>query len=216
MDRRGFVRVRATLQAAAHDDVFACGDCASMDDFDGQFPPKAGVYAVRHGPILARNLEALLRLRLSGGDDGTEQCRLQSYVPQREFLSLLTLGDGRAIGSKLGFTFAGRWVWRMKDHIDRHWMRQFPHPCSHHADEKAGDAVDAAAKAPAAAPAAAAAPPSSPAALPDVSALDASAVARLLAQPEDHEQYEAQLAVMQRLHEDPALRSALEAHQNEK
>jgi len=40
---------------------------------------------------------------------------LTPYVPQRGFLSLMMTGDEKAIGSKFGITFTGRWVWRLKD-----------------------------------------------------------------------------------------------------
>lgn len=34
-------------------------------------------------------------------------------------------GDGKAIGTKFGISFAGKWVWRMKDHIDTGFMKLF-------------------------------------------------------------------------------------------
>ena len=34
-------------------------------------------------------------------------------------------GDGKAIGTKFGISFAGRWVWRMKDYIDVGFMKLF-------------------------------------------------------------------------------------------
>ena len=34
-------------------------------------------------------------------------------------------GDGKAVGTKFGIAFAGRWVWHMKDHIDRGFMKLF-------------------------------------------------------------------------------------------
>src|SRR5512144_1844938 len=86
-DARGFARIRPTLQCRGRDDVFAVGDCAAWTD--GPALAKAGVYAVRQGPVLARNLMA----RARGG-------RLSAYRPQHDFLSLLNLGDGCAIGTK--------------------------------------------------------------------------------------------------------------------
>jgi selenide,water dikinase len=115
LDDRGFVRVRSTLQVVGHDELFACGDCASLVERSGL--PKAGVYAVRQGPVLAENLRAYLR-----GE------RLRPYRPQRDFLSLLNLGDGSAIGSKWGMSFEGRWVFRLKDWIDRRFVRRFQVP----------------------------------------------------------------------------------------
>jgi selenide,water dikinase len=111
-DPKGFLRVRPTLQLVGHDDVFAVGDCASLEGAPDL--PKAGVYAVREGPVLVANLRA----RLMGHP-------LEAYYPQRDFLSLLNLGDGRAIGSKWGVAFEGAWVFGLKDWIDRRFVRRF-------------------------------------------------------------------------------------------
>jgi len=108
-DARGFVRARPTLQALGHDAVFGAGDCIALEGADGV--PKAGVYAVRQAPVLAHNLEAALR----GGS-------LRRYEPQRDFLTLLNGGDGRALGAKWGVAFEGGWVWRLKDAIDRRFV----------------------------------------------------------------------------------------------
>jgi len=40
-------------------------------------------------------------------------------------LYLVTTGDDVAIGSRNGLTFGGHWVWRLKDFIDRRFMRKF-------------------------------------------------------------------------------------------
>ena len=53
----GFIRVRPTLQTMGYDNVFAAGDCI---EFPSRSLPKSGVYAVREGPVLARNLHAWL------------------------------------------------------------------------------------------------------------------------------------------------------------
>src|SRR5215813_9577979 len=104
--------VRETLQALGHDEIFASGDCASL--LTDPRLPKAGVFAVREGPILAGNLRA----RITG-------TRLRAYRPQRDFLSLLNLGDGRAVAVKWGFSAEGRWAWRLKDAIDRRFVRRY-------------------------------------------------------------------------------------------
>jgi len=44
--------------------------------------PKAGVFAVRVGPPLLENIWRYLT-----------RCKLQTYVPQRDFLSLISLGN---------------------------------------------------------------------------------------------------------------------------
>ncbi len=111
-ERRGFVRTRSTLQVEGFDDLFAVGDCATMTDFPET--PKAGVYAVRQGPLLYENLVTSLEGR-----------PLRRYRPQSDFLTLLNLGDGTALGSKRGRSFEGKWVMRLKDWIDRQFMTKF-------------------------------------------------------------------------------------------
>ncbi|HYB44580.1 MAG TPA: FAD-dependent oxidoreductase [Candidatus Methylomirabilis sp.] len=112
VDARGFARVRATLQLIDRDELFAAGDCASLDGHPDL--PKAGVHAVRQGPVLAHNLRARV--------DGRP---LRAYRPQRDFLSLLNLGDGSAVASKWGLTAEGRLIFRLKDWIDRRFVRRF-------------------------------------------------------------------------------------------
>jgi selenide,water dikinase len=109
-DAAGFVRVAPSLQVAGDPDLFAAGDCAAFD------PPlaKAGVYAVRQGPLLDHNLRA----RLTGG-------ALRPFRPQRDFLVLLNLGDGTALGTKWGRVVAGAWVLWLKDRIDRRFVHRF-------------------------------------------------------------------------------------------
>lgn len=109
-DDAGFVRVQETLAVLGRDDLFAVGDCAAFA------PPlaKAGVYAVRQGPVLVRNLGA----RLAGHP-------LRPYRPQRDFLMLLNLGDGTAIAAKWGLAFEGRAAFAGKDRIDRRFVARF-------------------------------------------------------------------------------------------
>jgi selenide,water dikinase len=111
-DDAGFVRVRDTLQVEGHDTLFAVGDCASLAS--APWMPKAGVYAVRQGPVLEGNL----RRALSNEP-------LRRYTPQRDFLALLNAGDKRAIGAKRGVAFGGASAWRLKDAIDRRFVRRF-------------------------------------------------------------------------------------------
>ncbi len=110
-DDRGFLLTRPTLQTLADAPIFAVGDCGTIQESP---TPKAGVYAVRQGPILWENVVRML--------DGRP---LRPYRPQTNFLRLMNTGDGQAIGENRAFTFEGRWCWRLKDRIDRRFMSQF-------------------------------------------------------------------------------------------
>src|SRR5208337_2419356 len=107
----GCLRVDATLRSPGDRRVFAAGDCAALE---GNARPKAGVWAVRAGPILDANLRRAVAGR-----------PLRRWRPQRDALMILSLGDNRAVAWRNGFVVSGRLVWRWKDHIDRKWMRQY-------------------------------------------------------------------------------------------
>jgi selenide,water dikinase len=105
----GFLAVNQTLQSTSNAPVFVVGDTASFVD---QPVPKAGVYAVREGPVLWENIKRFLNNK-----------PLQNYEPQSGFMSLLATGDGRAIGQYKGKAAIGKLVWKVKNHIDRKFMR---------------------------------------------------------------------------------------------
>ena len=119
-DPSGYFLVDRHLRSTSHPDVYASGDCAAW----ARPLPKAGVYAVRMGPVLVNNLRAAL-------GDG----RLRAYRPQRRHLVLLSTADRRAIGSRGAFSWSGAWVWRWKDWLDRRFLDRFATPGSprHHA-----------------------------------------------------------------------------------
>jgi selenide,water dikinase len=110
-DERGFVLTRQTLQSVTDDAIFAVGDCGTIE---GELLPKAGVYAVRQGPVLWSNIQRWL--------DGRS---LVPFKPQLGFLKLLNTGDGQAIAEYKGRAFHGRWCWRLKDFIDRRFMDKY-------------------------------------------------------------------------------------------
>jgi len=111
LDEGGFVRVSSTLQSVSHENTFAAGDVAA---FDPRPLPKNGVYAVREGPTLADNLRAAA----AGG-------RLRPFRPQPRTLALISTGDRQAVGSYGSLGLRGRWLWRVKNRIDRRWMRRY-------------------------------------------------------------------------------------------
>jgi pyridine nucleotide-disulfide oxidoreductase family protein len=110
-DAQGYILTNDYLQSISHPNVFAAGDCATMQNFPR---PKSGVYAVRAGPPLTNNLR-----RAIVGD------ALERYTPQTRSLYLISTGDKYAIGSCGRFAWQGRWVWRWKDKIDRAFMAKY-------------------------------------------------------------------------------------------
>lgn len=110
-DANGFVVVDEMLRAKGHPAIFAAGD---MIAFMPRALPKAGVYAVRAGPVLAHNLRASLA-----------ETKLSPFRPQRRALVILATGPRHAVATGYGFTLAGNWVWRWKDQIDRRFMARF-------------------------------------------------------------------------------------------
>lgn len=111
VDDSGFLLTHDTLQSTSGLPIFAVGDTGTIE---GRPSPKAGVYAVRQGPVLWDNIGRLLAGR-----------PLRRYVPQRDFLKLLNTGDGRAIAEWKGLSFEGTWCRHLKDAIDLRFMRRF-------------------------------------------------------------------------------------------
>ena len=108
----GHVVVDEYLRVKNASHVFAAGDCVH---FGPKGLPKAGVYAVRQGPILARNLLSTL--------EGKKE--LKPYVPQKNILALLICGKEEALFCWRGVVLRGRWVWLLKKYIDQRFMRKF-------------------------------------------------------------------------------------------
>jgi NADH dehydrogenase FAD-containing subunit len=107
----GGLLVNPYLQSVAHPEIFGGGDCIS---FAERPLAKVGVYAVRQNPILLHNLLAAL--------EGKE---MQTFTPQRDYMLIFNMGNGRGILWKKNFVWEGRTAFLLKDYIDRKFMHKF-------------------------------------------------------------------------------------------
>ena len=119
LDASGFVKVNAYLQSLSHPAIFAVGDLASLTP---QPVPRAGVYAVRQAPYLIENLLAL------ANNNRHNTLSLKPYQPQKHYLTLLSLGEKRALAHKWQWRMVGRLIWHWKNYVDRAFVRQFDVP----------------------------------------------------------------------------------------
>lgn len=107
----GGLRVNSYLQSVAHPEIFGGGDCISLS---GNPLAKVGVYAVRQNPVLFHNLLATLE----GGE-------MQTFQPQKDYMLIFNMGNGRGILWKKNWIWDGRLSFLLKDYIDRKFMKKF-------------------------------------------------------------------------------------------
>jgi NADH dehydrogenase FAD-containing subunit len=106
----GELLVNTYLQSTSHPMVFGGGDAVQ---FTPKPLPKLGVYGIRQGPILMKNLRATVT-----------GAALKPYSPQSRYLLILNLGS-------TGLATWARWYWSSclalcwKDWIDQRFMRRY-------------------------------------------------------------------------------------------
>lgn len=108
LDKRGFILTNQYLQSTSDSSIFAVGDTGTCQQAPS---PKAGVYAVRQGPVLWKNLNALLSHE-----------EMHQWKPQKDFLWLLNRGDKKAILQYGTYATQGRWCWWLKKFIDTRFV----------------------------------------------------------------------------------------------
>lgn len=119
LDKDGWIQVNSKLQSISHPNVFAAGDCISLEN--GPKLSKAGVYAVREGPILETNV-----LNYIENEYFKKKNLMIDYNPQNNFLKIINYGDGTAVMDYYGYVYESFLVWNLKDFIDRKFMNSFP------------------------------------------------------------------------------------------
>lgn len=114
LDAQGFVAVDAYQRSTSHSHVFAVGDVSTRTD---RPLARSSVYAVRAGPALLHNLAA-----------ATSDQPLQAHQPPAHTLNLLSCGERYAIASWGNWGAEGRWVWWLKNWMDRRFMARYSNP----------------------------------------------------------------------------------------
>jgi NADH dehydrogenase FAD-containing subunit len=107
----GGLLVNRYLQSTTWPTIFGGGDCISFQDHPLS---KVGVYAVKQNPVLYHNLIAALE----GG-------KMEPFTPQREYMLIFNMGDGRGILWKKDRVWQGKFAFILKNYIDRRFMRKF-------------------------------------------------------------------------------------------
>ncbi len=106
------------LRSTAFENVFAVGDCATMQDSPLD---RVGVYAVRMQPILLSNL----RFAVSDGKDESDPAALLPFTGRHKYLAGFNLGYGRGLLYRGRWTVTGRTAFRIKNRIDCGFMRRY-------------------------------------------------------------------------------------------
>ena len=111
LDDQGFIAVDSYQRSTSHSHVFAAVDASTRLD---RALARSGVHAARAGAALVHNLAAVAA--------GTP---LKPHQPPEASLNLLACGDRYALGTWKNFSAQGRWLWWLKNWIDRRFMARY-------------------------------------------------------------------------------------------
>ncbi|QDL55729.1 FAD-dependent oxidoreductase [Rhodoferax aquaticus] len=111
LDSQGFIAVDKYQRSTSHASIFAAGDVCTRTDRAWE---RNGVYAMRAGKTLVRNLAAV-----------TSGARLHAHSALPHSLNLLSCGGRYAIASWGSLSAQGHWVWWLKAWIDRRFIARF-------------------------------------------------------------------------------------------
>jgi NADH dehydrogenase FAD-containing subunit len=88
--KNGYLLVNKFLQSVSDEDVFGMGDCITIKECPIS---KAGVYSVREGPIMIKNVRMAI----------VDEKKFVEYDPQHDFLKIINTGDNKGIGMIINF-----------------------------------------------------------------------------------------------------------------
>ncbi len=107
----GGLLVNKYLQSIEYPEIFGGGDAIS---FKPRSLDKVGVFAVRQNSLLLNNL-------LAAAGWG----KLREFIPQKKYLGILNMGDGRGLFFRGSFVFEGRFAFIFKNYLDNSFMKKF-------------------------------------------------------------------------------------------
>lgn len=110
----GGLWINEYLQSVSEPRIFGGGDSVA---FQGEALTRLGVFAIRQGPLIYKNMLAFL--------EGRE---MTAFRPQPLFLYILNLADHDGLAIRGKAVWRGPAAWRLKDYIDRKFMRLFQYP----------------------------------------------------------------------------------------
>ena len=111
LSKNRFISVSPSLQSLNHNNIFASGDNADIENYK---LVKAGIFAVKQAKVLKINLKKFFL-----------QKPLEYYYPQKSYLSLIGITNERAIANKSIITLKGMLFWKLKKYIDKKFINKY-------------------------------------------------------------------------------------------
>ncbi|MRG85990.1 NAD(P)/FAD-dependent oxidoreductase [Salinibacillus xinjiangensis] len=112
VDDQGYLKVEDTLQVKKYPFMFGAGDCVSFMKYPNI--DKAGVNAVKQGAVLFKNLKGFF-----------ETGEGELYTPQKNDLSIMSLGDKGGFLNYKKHLITGRLAWYLKKWIDTRYSKLY-------------------------------------------------------------------------------------------
>ena len=111
LTKNGSILIESNLLVSGYNNIFSSGD---ISEIKGYSIPKSGVFAVKQGKILVKNIRKLYL-----------QKKLSQYKPQKNFLSIIGLQNHRALAIKSMFSIKGKLIWIIKKYIDKKFIEKY-------------------------------------------------------------------------------------------
>ncbi len=110
LSREGFIQTNNKLQTNFNH-IFASGDIINFSDKN---LTKSGVYAVKSGSVLTKNIRNIILNK-----------PLVDYHPQKFYLSIIGLSNGKALAYKFNLYFTSKLILNLKKYIDFRFINRF-------------------------------------------------------------------------------------------